>query len=538
MSDTFFDGVSDKNPPAIDGNSNVMELSVSEISGKLKRMVEDAFGRVRVRGEIGRVSRPASGHIYLDLKDDRAVLAAVVWKGSASKLKHRPEEGMEIVATGKLTTFPGSSKYQIIIEQIEPAGAGALMALLEERKKALAAEGLFLPERKQLLPFMPMCVGVITSPSGAVIRDILHRISDRFPIHVIVWPVRVQGETSGQEVTWAINGFNALSADGPIKKPDILIVARGGGSVEDLWGFNDEGVVRAAANSDIPIVSAVGHETDWTLIDHAADVRAPTPTGAAEMIVPVKADLEAHLATLSARLTSGLTRNLESARTGLKAASRGLPTPDSLFGIYSQRFDSALTRLNHGLVNAVQQKTILFEKHSGKLRPSLLKAPIEQKSQRLTFFTSRLQKAQQSQIEIKDAALAKSRPSPAQLFSKMREASQRLNYADNTLKNSHLALMQKIENRFEQASRVLGSFNHDKILQRGFALLRDKNDNVIVRGKDTKNNQAYRLEFFDQAISVIRNDGEITNSKKAAMQAGKKSKKDSSISQANLFGDE
>ncbi len=232
--------------------SNVAEFSVSEISGKLKRMVEDAFGRVRVRGEnAGVVSRPASGHIYFDLKDDRSVLAAVTWKGGVSKLAHRPEEGMEVVATGRLTTFPGSSKYQIIVEQIEPAGAGALMALLEERKKKLATEGLFAPERKQLLPFMPMVVGVITSPSGSVIRDILHRIADRFPLHVIVWPVRVQGETCGSEVANAINGFNQLEAQsatgGKLRKPDVLIVARGGGSVEDLWGFNDEIVVRATA---------------------------------------------------------------------------------------------------------------------------------------------------------------------------------------------------------------------------------------------------------------------------------------------------
>jgi exodeoxyribonuclease VII large subunit len=283
--------------------SNVAEYSVSEISGALKRMVEDRFGHVRVRGEISGYRGPhSSGHAYFALKDERARLEAVIWRGTFSKLRFPPEEGMEVVATGKLTTYPGSSKYQIVIDSIEPAGAGALMALLEERKKKLAAEGLFEPARKRPIPHMPRVVGVVTSPTGAVIRDIIHRITDRFPLHVIDWPVRVQGETTGAEVSAAVEGFNALPAGGAIARPDVLIVARGGGSLEDLWGFNDEAVVRAVAASEIPVISAVGHETDWTLIDLAADIRAPTPTGAAEMAVPVKAELEATLASLSARL--------------------------------------------------------------------------------------------------------------------------------------------------------------------------------------------------------------------------------------------
>ncbi|MFZ1772698.1 MAG: exodeoxyribonuclease VII large subunit, partial [Rhizobiaceae bacterium] len=284
-----------------DSATNAHEFSVSEISNALKRTVEDTFGHVRVRGEIsGYRGAHSSGHAYFSLKDDRSRLEAVIWKGSFGKLKFRPEEGMEVIATGKLTTYPGSSKYQIVIEQMEPAGAGALMALLEERKRKLAAEGLFDPGRKQLLPFMPRVIGVVTSPTGAVIRDIIHRIADRFPLHVLVWPVRVQGETCGQEVATAIAGFNALEIGGPIARPDVLIVGRGGGSLEDLWGFNDEIVVRAAADSDIPVISAVGHETDWTLLDLVADMRAPTPTGAAEMAVPVRAELEAQLARLAA----------------------------------------------------------------------------------------------------------------------------------------------------------------------------------------------------------------------------------------------
>jgi exodeoxyribonuclease VII large subunit len=277
---------------ARDSQTNLLEVTVSELSGSIKRTVEDAFGNVRVRGEISGYRGPhSSGHAYFALKDDRARMEAVIWKGTFQRLRFRPEEGMEVIATGKLTTYPGSSKYQIVIDSLEPAGAGALMALLEERKKRLEAEGLFSATRKRPLPRMPKTIGVITSPTGAVIRDILHRITDRFPLHVLVWPVRVQGDSCAQEVTAAVQGFNA--PDLPFPRPDVLIVARGGGSLEDLWGFNDEGLARAVAASAIPVISAVGHETDTTLIDFVSDMRAPTPTGAAEIAVPVKAELEA-----------------------------------------------------------------------------------------------------------------------------------------------------------------------------------------------------------------------------------------------------
>jgi len=258
--------------------TNAAEFTVTELSTALKRRIEDEFGHVRVRGEISGYRGPhSSGHAYFSLKDQSAKIDAVIWKGVFGRLKMRPEEGMEVVATGKLTTFPGSSKYQIVIESLELAGLGALMALLEARRKKLAAEGLFDEARKQLLPYLPKVIGVITSPTGAVIRDILHRIADRMPCHVLIWPVRVQGETCSAEVSAAILGMNALAADGSIPRPDVIIVARGGGALEDLNGFNDEQVVRAAAASDIPLISAVGHETDWTLIDYAADIRAPTP---------------------------------------------------------------------------------------------------------------------------------------------------------------------------------------------------------------------------------------------------------------------
>ncbi|MEQ8365484.1 MAG: exodeoxyribonuclease VII large subunit, partial [Roseicyclus sp.] len=308
------------------GPGNAPEFTVSEISGAVKRTIESGFSHVRVRGEVGRLSRPRSGHVYLDLKDDRSVLASVIWKGVAGRLTHPPEEGMEVIATGRLTTFPGQSKYQLVIEDLRPAGAGALMAMLERRRAMLAAEGLFDDVRKQALPFLPEVIGVITSPSGAVIRDILHRLRDRFPRRVLIWPVAVQGERCAPEVTNAIRGFNALPArGGPVPRPDLLIVARGGGSLEDLWGFNEESVVRAAAESAIPVISAVGHETDTTLIDHAADWRAPTPTAAAERAVPVRMDLLGWLRTQDGILTRGMTQAMASRWQRLADLARALP---------------------------------------------------------------------------------------------------------------------------------------------------------------------------------------------------------------------
>ena len=330
--------------------TNAAEYSVSELSGALRRTVEDAFGNVRVRGEIsGYRGAHASGHAYFTLKDDRARLDAVVWRATFAKLAFRPEEGLEVIAIGRLTTYPGSSKYQIVIDDLKPAGAGALMALLNERRLKLEAEGLFDTARKRALPFMPRVIGIVTSPTGAVIRDICHRIADRFPVHLLVWPVRVQGETSGAEVAAAIEGFNAIQPGGKVPRPDLIIVARGGGSLEDLWGFNDEAVVRAAAASAIPLVSAVGHETDWTLIDHAADRRAPTPTGAAEMAVPVRAELMAQVAALHARLRAGISRQLQQERRALMALARAMPGADMLLATPRRRLDDLAVGLERGL---------------------------------------------------------------------------------------------------------------------------------------------------------------------------------------------
>ena len=293
---------------------NLPELTVSELSAALKRTIEDAYGYVRVRGELGKVSYHGNGHVYFDLKDERASIAGVIWRSAAPRIKLKLEAGLEVVITGRLTTYPGRSQYQIVVETLEPAGLGALMALLEERKRRLTAEGLFDEARKQLLPYLPAVIGVITSPSGAVIRDILHRLADRFPRHVLVWPVKVQGEGSAAEVAAAIAGFNALPERGAMPRPDLLIVARGGGSLEDLWSFNEEIVVRAAAASLIPLISAVGHETDVTLIDFAADRRAPTPTAAAEMAVPVRAELVVDVESLERRALAGWRRNQEARR--------------------------------------------------------------------------------------------------------------------------------------------------------------------------------------------------------------------------------
>ncbi|WP_410219157.1 exodeoxyribonuclease VII large subunit, partial [Paracoccus sp. (in: a-proteobacteria)] len=345
----------DPSDEAVPG-SNAHEFTVSELSGAVKRSIEDQFGRVRVRAEVGRVSRPSSGHLYFDLKDDRSVLAAVTWKGQAARLIQRPEEGMEVIATGRLTTFPGQSKYQMIVDQVEPAGAGALMAMLEKRRKALAEEGLFDAGRKRALPFLPRVIGVVTSPSGAVIRDILHRLRDRFPTRVVIWPVAVQGEGCAPQVAAAIDGFNALPDSGPIPRPDLIIVARGGGSLEDLWGFNEETVVRAAAASRIPLISAVGHETDTTLIDFASDRRAPTPTAAAEMAVPVRAELAARLAETGARMARCNTQAIQRPRQRLRDLARAMGRPAALTEGPRQRLDLQGGRLEPALKQLVRTR--------------------------------------------------------------------------------------------------------------------------------------------------------------------------------------
>ncbi|MEM9716372.1 MAG: exodeoxyribonuclease VII large subunit [Pseudomonadota bacterium] len=378
---------------------NAPEFSVSEISGIVKRMIEGEFSHVRIKGEIGRVSRPASGHLYMDLKDDRAVLSAVIWKGTAAKLRTPPEEGMEVVATGRLTTFPGQSRYQMIIEHIAPAGVGALMAMLEKRKQALAKEGLFDQDRKKDIPYLPEVIGVVTSPSGAVIRDILHRLRDRFPRKVLIWPAAVQGEKCAPEIVAGIEGFNAMTPGGALPRPDLVIVARGGGSLEDLWGFNEEAVVRATAASDISIISAVGHETDTTLIDFASDIRAPTPTAAAELAVPVRSDLLAVLASLEERRRRAAGQGITLRRQRLRDLARGLPNPTELVGLQSQRLDVLSARLPRALTGLVTRGQSRLATVSGGLRPAVLRQSVTQKSRDFTALSQRFAAASQAQIE-------------------------------------------------------------------------------------------------------------------------------------------
>jgi exodeoxyribonuclease VII large subunit len=362
---------------------NLAPLSVTELSHMLKRTVEDRFGHVRIRGEISGFKRAASGHVYLCLKDDGAVIDGVMWKGGAARLAFAAQDGVEVVATGKLTTYPGRSKYQIVIESMELAGEGALMQLFERLKAKLAGEGLFDPSRRRPIPVLPQVIGVVTSPTGAVIRDILHRLADRFPSHVVVWPVLVQGEGAAAQVARAVRGFGAIAPGGPIPRPDVLIVARGGGSIEDLWAFNEEVVVRAVAESPIPIISAVGHETDTTLCDFAADLRAPTPTAAAEMAVPVRAELLAQVSELHARMSRSVQRGFERSRERLEAQRRLLPRPDMLLGPARQSADDLGERLRRGLSHRLAVARHELADVSGALRPSLLRAQVERGSERL-----------------------------------------------------------------------------------------------------------------------------------------------------------
>jgi len=351
---------------------NAPALSVTELSMSLKRTIETSYGRVRVRGEISGFKRHASGHCYFSLKDEGACMDAVVWRGSAQALAFRPEDGAEVIATGKLTTYPGRSKYQIVVERMELAGEGALMALLDKRRRALAAEGLFDGERKRKLPFLPRVIGVVTSPTGAVIRDILHRLEDRCPTHVIVWPVPVQGEGASAKVAQAIRGFGAIEPCGPVPRPDLLIVARGGGSIEDLWAFNEEEVVRAAAESPIPLISAVGHETDTTLIDFASDRRAPTPTAAAEIAVPVRSELMALVDDLGRRSASCLTVHARRARERLDLTVHRWPQPEALFAPVTQRVDDLVGRLPRALAARAAHARADLSAVAPRLRSELL----------------------------------------------------------------------------------------------------------------------------------------------------------------------
>ncbi|MHB2167021.1 exodeoxyribonuclease VII large subunit [Alsobacter sp. R-9] len=471
---------------------NVPEWSVSELSGALKRTLEDAYGHVRVRGELGGVKVHTSGHIYLDLKDERACLAGVIWKGTASRLRVKPETGMEVIATGKITTFAGQSKYQLVIDTLEPAGVGALLAQLEERRRRLAAEGLFDAARKQPLPYLPQVIGVVTSPTGAVIRDILHRLADRFPRRVLVWPVRVQGDTCAPEVAAAIRGFNALPPGGPMPRPDLIIVARGGGSLEDLWGFNDERVVRAAAESDIPLISAVGHETDTTLIDFASDRRAPTPTGAAEIAVPVRADLMAQVADLARRHDGAVRRLLDRRRTELRGAARALPRPDDLLAPARQRLDLAGGRLTNALV-------LNSRKHEGRLADLGRRLARLSPQARLAGFRARLDGLGD---RLRAAHLATARAEALRLAQRR----DRLSALGERARRALAATLDRRRDRLANVWQLAESYSYHGVLARGFALVRDADGQPLRSAAAAPDGTVLDIEFHDGRVRATAGD--------------------------------
>ena len=454
-------------PPAEPGSTvgNVPEFSVSELSFALKREIETAFPRVRVRGEISQPSFPRSGHCYFRLKDENAVIDGVAWKGTIPRLGIKIEEGLEVIATGKLTTYAGSSRYQIIVDRLELAGEGALLKLLEDRRKKLAAEGLFDLDRKRELPFLPEVIGVVTSPSGAVIRDILHRLADRFPRRVLVWPVAVQGEKAAGEVAAAIAGFNRLPEKGPVPRPDVLIVARGGGSLEDLWAFNEEIVVRAAAASIIPLISAVGHETDTTLIDFASDRRAPTPTAAAEMAVPVRADLLTEVLDYGKRTVASLNRGLRDAAFALSSLARGLGDPHRLIEERQQRLDVAGERLLMGPRRVIEIKQQLIAGEARALKAAGERFKSEMK-QRIVHTNDRLKQ-----------------------------------YGDR-LKRHSGELFVRGADRIDQLAKLLESYSFHSVLNRGFALVRNQDGQPVLAAAGARGGDTLSIQFADGRIGA------------------------------------
>jgi len=453
--------MSDPAQPA-DVEHNQPEYSVGELAFALKRTVESTFDRVRVRGEISGFKRAASGHMYMTLKDDSAVLDSVCWKGVAGRLSVQPEDGIEVIVTGKLTTYPARSKYQLVVESMEMAGEGALLKLLEDRRKKLAAEGLFDAAAKQDIPYLPGVIGVVTSPTGAVIRDILHRLADRFPRRVLIWPVVVQGDSAAGQIAAAIDGFNAMEAGGDLPRPDLLIVARGGGSVEDLWAFNEEVVVRAAAASGIPLISAVGHETDTTLIDYASDRRAPTPTAAAEIAVPVRAELEANVLDLQRRMVVALSRLAGERRVRLEGLARGLRSPQEIVDGHQQRLDDLGERLRRGLSAGVENRRASLGVVASGLRKSLLDSRLEQYGERIKRARSGLDRD----------------------FARLRQDAQ---------------------TRLDNLAKLLKSYSYEGVLDRGFAVVRSAGD-VITRAAGAQEGQGIEVQFRDGRIAAVVGD--------------------------------
>ena len=431
---------------------NSLEYTVSELSTSIKRIIEDNFDYIRLKAEVGRVSKPKSGHIYLDLKDDTSVISGIIWKGSVNKLNILPEEGLEVVCTGKVTTYAGQSKYQIIIENIEPYGVGALMALLEKRKEKLLKENLFDDNFKKQIPFLPKRIGVITSPTGAVIRDILHRIEDRFPVNITVWPVKVQGDSSPEEIIDAIEGFHLLDQSN-LERPDVIIIARGGGSVEDLWGFNDEALVRKVFESKIPIISAIGHETDTTLIDLVADLRAPTPTAAAEMAVPVRKILITSVEDSYERIKNYINNKIEFEERSLLLLDKAIPKIEVMLKNYNLRYKKASSILNISLVSMIKHYQDIFLRKTVSFKANMLTKNFN--------FT-------------KDDFLEVSK----------------------SLINSTVNIFDKKTNSLQLQSGLLDVLSHNSVLKRGFAIVKDKKSKIITSSKKIKEDEELMINFY------------------------------------------
>ena len=529
------DTMHDQTSPPV---SNNPVLSLSELSASLKKTVESVYDQVRVRAEISRPTRAASGHVYFTLKDENTTLDAICWKTVAGQLSVQPEEGLDVVATGKLTTYPGRSKYQIVVKDIELAGEGALLKQLEERKKRLAAEGLFDAARKQPIPAMPQVIGVVTSPTGAVIRDILHRLEERFPTHVLVWPVMVQGEGAADQISAAISGFDAL-LDHPhpdTPTPDVVIVARGGGSLEDLMAFNDEAVVRAAAACRLPLISAVGHETDHTLIDLAADLRAPTPTAAAELAVPVKAELSARLADLDGRMTRNLGQQFERSSQMLRSLDRALGDPEMVLASKAQRLDLAFTSLDRRVDQRLSRFTDHLRRFSDRLplpseqlrRAGAMMADLDVRA--VDAMARRLTRAQSTLSAVADRMTG-----PGE---ELTRAGSKLDLASSRLESKFDQIILRHQNRFDQASRLLEAGSFQRILEKGFALVTGPDGQVMKTADQYQDGAAIRLRLAQGERDAVLGHGDIPPPKKppvAKKVASKKSAPPQDTGQGDLF---
>ena len=470
---------------------NAPYMTIGELSKRVKNTVEGAFDYVRVRAEISRPTRAPSGHVYFTLKDDRSTLAAVCWKTVAGNLQVQPEEGLEVICSGKLTTYPGQSKYQIVVNQMEMAGEGAMLKMLEERRRMLAAEGLFDPERKRPIPEMPTTIGVITSPTGAVIRDILHRLDARFGVHVIVWGTLVQGKSAAGQVATAIRGFDAMPTDGAIPRPDVLIVARGGGALEDLWAFNEEEVVRAVADCSLPVISAIGHETDTTLIDFAADLRAPTPTAAAELAVPVRTDLSAHISETEARLKRGISQRLETANQMVRMAARGLLDPAEMIARRGQMLDYALAGLNTSLERVLAARRLDLSGMAGRLRPPEIR---------------------------------------------LAEMSGHFTWLSDRLANTFGQIVERHEQAVNSAGKLLDAHSFERVLDRGFALVTNIEGTPLKRSIDALHGAEVTLRFADASRQALLDPDNIApKTSKPAKKAAAKPSTDKDTKQDSLF---